>query len=41
MRLNNINTLIFEKENEKQAVIEDINVLTQRLRALTKSINKK
>jgi len=28
IRLSNINNIIFEKENEKQAVIDDINVLT-------------
>jgi Sjoegren syndrome nuclear autoantigen 1 len=41
IRLNDVESLQFEKESEKTAIIEDINVLSQRLKALNKSLAKK
>ena len=41
LRLKDIEEGLFEKENEKNSIIEDIGILTQRLKSLGKSINKK
>jgi len=40
-KLADIENSITQKENEKAGIMEDINVLTQRMKALTKSIAKK
>ena len=40
-KLNDLENAISQKENEKAGIIEDINILTQRLNSLSKSIEKK
>jgi Sjoegren syndrome nuclear autoantigen 1 len=40
-RHNEIEQILGQKENEKNAIMEDINILTQRLKMLDKSICKK
>lgn len=40
-RLYEIESALSHKEGEKSAIIEDINILTERLKTLNRSINKK
>lgn len=41
MRHEEIENVLSQKENEKNAIVEDINILTQRMKMLEKSISKK